>query len=262
MPRLVGVELGLEVLLQGRNLQGAEAVSAGLIDAIVEDGQEVAAAEAWLLSDAAHSIQPWDRKGCLSPSHSEYAAVIERHRQRELTRMLGHEPAPLAILDCVELGLMQPLDGAIRSEMAVFARLIQRPEPRNMIRTMFLNKQAWEKAKRAGEIAPELEHAEQQIRSAVRACVERAPELARAGFLGGGDRTVAQLRVGDDYWLLAEPTLAREAADLAANCAAITSSLTSDQCDQLDYRLAADAVVPAYLGGVTGLSVLTANILR
>ena len=262
MPRLVGVELGLEVLLQGRNLQGAEAVSAGLIDAIVEDGQEVAAAEAWLLSEAAHSIQPWDRQRCLPPSHGEYAAVIERHRQRELTRMLGHEPAPLAILDCVELGLMQPLDGAIRSEMAVFARLIQRPEPRNMIRTMFLNKQAWERAKRAGEIAPELEHADQQIRSAVRACVERTPELARAGFLDGGDVMIAQHRAGEDYWLVGKPALAREIADLAANCAEITAYLTSAQRDQLDYRLAADAVVPAYLGGVTGLSVLAADMLK
>ena len=44
----------------------------------------------------------------------------------------------LVILDCGELGPMQSLDGAIRSEMVVFVRLIQRPVPRKMIRTMFL----------------------------------------------------------------------------------------------------------------------------
>src|SRR3546814_8987840 len=52
----------------------------------------------------------------------------------------GYYPAPIAILDCIEFGLPQCFDGAIRSEVAIFAHLIQRPEPRNMIQTLFLGK--------------------------------------------------------------------------------------------------------------------------
>ena len=44
MPRLVGVEAGLEVLLLGRTYQGQDAVAAGLVGEIVEEGEEVAAA--------------------------------------------------------------------------------------------------------------------------------------------------------------------------------------------------------------------------
>src|SRR3546814_15070866 len=52
----------------------------------------------------------------------------------------GYYPAPVAILDCIEFGLPQCFDGAIRSEMAIFSHLIQRPAPRNMIQTLFLGK--------------------------------------------------------------------------------------------------------------------------
>ena len=146
MPRLVGVEQGLQVLVQARTYSGQQAIDAGLVHALVPAGEEVAAAEAWLLSNHAHAIQPWDRDDRQPLVHADYAGTLATHRDRELVRMLGHEPAPLAILDCLELGLMQPMDGAIRSEMSVFAALIQRPEPRNMIRTLFLGKQAYDKA--------------------------------------------------------------------------------------------------------------------
>lgn len=175
MPRLVGPELGAEILLRGRTLDGEAALVAGLADQLVDDGDEIAAAEAWLLSDKAHAEQPWDRPGGCSLVHADVADLLSRHRQREMARMQGHEPAPLAILDCLELGLIQPLDGAIRSEMAVFARLIQRREPRNMIRTLFLGKQACNKAERAGGLHPTVIAAAQRIAEAA----AREAELAK-----------------------------------------------------------------------------------
>jgi 3-hydroxyacyl-CoA dehydrogenase/enoyl-CoA hydratase/3-hydroxybutyryl-CoA epimerase len=253
MPRLVGVETGLEILLQGRNLQGHDAVDAGLVHAVVDEGREICAAEAWLLSDAAHCIQPWDRPGHCPLAHGDYAAVVEAHRTRELTRMLGHEPAPLAILECVELGLMQPLDGAIRSEMSVFARLIQRPEPRNMIRTMFLGKQAWDKARRDGAVDPEVERVEAQVNAIISDACNHFPELRRAGFLGGEGAAIAQSRMGDDYWLAGNPVVSEAVKQLATDCAQIADQLSSVQQLQLDHRLAAQKIVPAYLGALSGL---------
>lgn len=254
MPRLVGVELGLEVLLLGRNLGGQAAVGAGLIDAVVEEGREVAAAEAWLLSPAASAVQPWDRPGEFPPGHSIYAAIIAANRAREIARMLGHEPAPLAILDCVELGLMQPIDGAIRSEMAVFARLIQRPEPRNMIRTMFLGKQATDKARRKGGIDAEVEVELAHAVAAIEAAVAEEPALQMAGFLGGmGVTAPVQSGAGEHYWFRSQPALRAAIGAMAAQLAPRVANFPEDRLLQLDHLVCAQGTIPAYLGGLSGL---------
>ena len=145
LPRLIGVTASLPILLDGARLSGAAAKAAGLVDELAAPGDEVAAAEAWLLSDP-QPVQPWDRAGWTSPSGPQIPAA--RARVSRETR--GRYLAPIAILDCLEFGLPQSFDGAIRSEMAIFAHLIQRPEPRNMIQTLFLGKTDYDRAARAG----------------------------------------------------------------------------------------------------------------
>ena len=221
MPRLVGVALGLEVLLLGRTLSGEEAREAGLVHAVVAEGEEIAAAEEWLLSDRAHAVQPWD--DAVQPlAHAAYADAIAAHRTREMARMLGQEPAPLAILDCVEFGLMQPIDGAIRAEMSVFARLIQRPEPRNMIRTMFLGKQAYDKASREGTLSPAVIVASEAITRLVVSAMPAHPDLTTA--LG---------------------SLAPEIGQIAAK-------LSPAEMLQLDHAVTLSGAIPAYAGGASG----------
>lgn len=254
MPRIVGVALGLEVLLLGRTLQGQAALDAGLVDQVVAEGDEVAAAEAWLLSPAATAVQPWDRPGSLPPAHADFAEAIEGYRVRELARMLGHEPAPLAILDCVELGLMQPIDGAIRSEMSVFARLIQRREARNMIRTMFLGKQAYDKAIRGEGLTDGVAAAAEAILALSRAEVALCPALRSALFdPRGHGLSPVQHRVADDFWLDSQPDLRSAVGRLAGKVASVIRGLEGDALLQLDHACTRNGAIPAYLGGATGL---------
>ncbi|MDE2596537.1 MAG: enoyl-CoA hydratase/isomerase family protein [Sphingomonadales bacterium] len=260
MPRLVGIDLGLEILLLGRNLQGQAARDAGLVDELAEEGAEVAAAEAWLLSGDAHSIQPWDRADAVPLDHAACSAPLTAHRARELARMLGHEPAPLAILDCVELGLMQPIDGAIRSEMSVFSALIQRPEPRNMIRTMFLGKQAWDKAERAGKIPPEVEAAAAAILQCSAAAVASCPQLRCAGFSADGKQAEpVQQRAGRDYWFLSQPRIKARIAALAQETSRLIEPLSDVARLQLDHACVRNGALPAYLGGATGIVELASS---
>jgi 3-hydroxyacyl-CoA dehydrogenase/enoyl-CoA hydratase/3-hydroxybutyryl-CoA epimerase len=260
MPRLVGVEAGLEVLLLGRTFAGEEAVAAGLVHALVEEGEEVRAAEAWLLSSEAHALQPWDRADAQPLPHAAYADTIAAHRTRELARMLGHEPAPLAILDCVEFGLMQPMDRAIRAEMSVFARLIQRAEPRNMIRMMFLGKQAYDKAQRDGEFGSAVAGAATAIAEAIEAARLKVPDLALAG-LGGfaAGHAAVQTRPAAGYWLETQPELLEALSEPAQLCASHCAKLGETERLQLDHAVARSGAIPAYLGGATGLIALLAQ---
>lgn len=255
MPRLVGIEAGLEVLLLGRNLQGQEAVDLGLVHELVDEGHEIAAAEAWLLSDAAHAVQPWDAPDAAPARHADIADAITAHRTRELARMQGHEPAPLAILDCVELGFIQPIDGAIRAEMSVFAHLIQRREARNMIRTMFLGKQAFDKAARDGGLAKPVTAAAAAIAAAVEAALAKAPDLALAGFGAASGAPVRQ-RTGPGYWLDARADLRTALGPVAAQCAHAIATLDESECLQLDHAVVRNRAIPAYLGGASGIAAL------
>lgn len=253
--RLLGVEAGLEVLLKGRNYAGQEAVDVGLVHRLVPEGQEVAAAEAWLLSSDASCIQPWDHADHVPATHADYAAVIERHRALELAQMLGHIPAPLAILDCVELGLMQPMDGAIRAEMSVFSGLITRREPRNMIRASFLGKQAFDKARKADAIPTAAQDAATRAKDAVATALAAHPALAKAGFAKG--IPPVQSRVARGYWAEGSGEGAAEArkglAALKSALAPIAAELSDDERLIFDHMLVREGTVPAYLGGSYGI---------
>src|SRR6516165_159578 len=137
LPRLIGTQAAMPVLLEGARIGGPAAIAAGLANELVAPGKEVAAAERWVLSRPP-ATQPWDRLDWRVSDMPHLSAIVGKSRTKILAETLGHYPAPLAILDCVEEGFPQSFDAAIRTEMKIFAQLIQRREPRNMIRTFFL----------------------------------------------------------------------------------------------------------------------------
>src|ERR1700675_27924 len=59
LPRLAGIEKAFPILLEGARLSGQAAVASGVIDQLVPAGEEVAAAERWVLSHPWGS-QTWD----------------------------------------------------------------------------------------------------------------------------------------------------------------------------------------------------------
>lgn len=256
MTRLVGVDIGLEVLLHGRTFSGQEALQVGVANRLVPEGEEVAAAEEWLLSAEATALQPWDQDDYRPLAHADYAAAIERHRTAELARMLGHEPAPLSILECVELGMMQHMDGAIRSEMAVFAALIQRREPRNMIRASFLGKQAFDKARRAEAIPQAAKDAAAKVGEVVTSALAASPVLSKAGFGTVNDQPV-QHSIGRGYWLESGAADSAEASSAVAGLKTaikpIAEGLGEDERLIFDHMLVREGIVPAYLGGSYGI---------
>ena len=153
LPRLIGIEAALPILLEGARLSGEAALDAGLVDALATRGDEVAKAVRWLLNDPeADGLQRWDRSGWLELRAQHVSTDLAPARAKVLAATRGHYPAPIAILDCLEFGLPQCFDGAIRSEMAIFSHLIQRPEPRNMIQTLFLGKTDYDRATRRGDM--------------------------------------------------------------------------------------------------------------
>jgi 3-hydroxyacyl-CoA dehydrogenase/enoyl-CoA hydratase/3-hydroxybutyryl-CoA epimerase len=253
LPRLIGAAAALPILLEGVRLAGYAALESGLVDELVPAGEEVAAAERWLAA-AADVRQPWDRPDWRAASCADIHAVIDPVRQKVIDETLGHYPAPLAILDCVEFGLPQCFDGAIRSEMAIFANLIQRAEPRNMIRSLFLGKNDYERLAKRTQLPPFIADVVEVVRAVLGAHAEDAGALATAGFLVGTARpTPARTHAGHGYWLDESGAGQRQAQlaleEISANLESFAAALSADEQRLADYAAIRNAGYPAYLGG-------------
>jgi len=260
LPRLIGVEAALPVLLDGARIGGAAAIAAGLADALVAPGEEVAAAERWVLSRPP-AAQPWDRPDWRAGDAERFAAQIRQRRASVLAETLGHYPAPLAILDCIEQGFPQRFDDAIRTEMNIFAKLIQRREPRNMIRTLFLGRLDHERLKKNG-MSSKVVDAVAAVSRVLGVLSERGEELsqsfARAGFrVEEAQKPVFDGRIsGSSYWFDDEPKtwgkeLLRVRLAEAEDAAAVwRSQLDETERRAADYLLVTKEGFPAYLGGL------------
>lgn len=257
LPRLIGIERALPILLDGARLTGEAALASGLVDALVAPGEEITAAEQWLLSTTTTPQQPWDRPDWVALSPSEISRALNSAREQVLAATLGHYPAPLAILDCVEFGLPQCFDGAIRSEMAIFAHLIQRPEARNMIQTMFLGRTDFDRFKKSGAQPTFVSEYVAAARAAFESASVDPAVLSAMGFTRPGLPTVAPLRrqTLPGYWLNGndDDPRRRPALELvrriSAAIAPVAKGLTPEQLRLADYAVVRELGYPAYLGG-------------
>jgi 3-hydroxyacyl-CoA dehydrogenase/enoyl-CoA hydratase/3-hydroxybutyryl-CoA epimerase len=252
LPRLVGVEAAMPALLDGKRFSGETAVAAGIAHRIVKAGEEIAAAEGWLLASP-EPIQPWDRADWVAASPASVSAAVEPVRRAALKSSLGHYPAVFAILDCVEFGLPQSLEGGIRSEMTSFVHLVLRPEPRAMIQTMFLGRVDYERLERKGQLPDLVEKTIAAVRSELDLSRRHADALAAAGFTGFGDAEPARVRLAPGRWIDGDDTRALTARGVLARVAEAVGPLSQGRSDAdlriADYAAVRQAGYPAYLGG-------------
>ncbi len=149
LPRLIGMEKSLPLLLQGTHVSPEKAFELGMVNELVDPGKEVEAACRWII-EKGDPVQPWDVKGFRFPGG---AGLM--HPSSIQTLMVGtallqkttnhNYPAPIAIMSCVYEGSVLPMDKALQVESKYFVSLLVDPVSRNMIRTLFINKGAADK---------------------------------------------------------------------------------------------------------------------
>ena len=181
LPRLIGIERALPLLLTGRHVAPAEALALGLVDAVVPADELVASARRWVLAHP-EAQQPWDVKGfrvpggtgALAPhANGSFGATVARIRRETQ----DNYPAPLAILSAVYEGTQLPIELGLRIEAQYFGPLLAGPVARNLMRTLFVNRGAAQKLARRPAGVP-------------RQPVQRLGVLG-AGMMGAGIAQVA-----------------------------------------------------------------------
>ena len=123
MPRLIGVEQALDVIVGGKLHPVEQAVALGFVDERVEgDLVETAIARARQLAADGSPL----RRASELEEHLEAARgrpeIFDEFRKKMAKRARGFD-APHACVDCVETTLTMPYAAALKNERAVFNRL-------------------------------------------------------------------------------------------------------------------------------------------
>jgi 3-hydroxyacyl-CoA dehydrogenase/enoyl-CoA hydratase/3-hydroxybutyryl-CoA epimerase len=142
LPRMIGIEKSLPILLEGKPVGPAEALKLGMVDAVVPAGHLIETARQWILKSP-DPVRAWDKKGYRSSGgllNSTIANAMTFAPAAIAAKTQYNYPAPIAILDCIFEGTMMPFDKALRLESKYFAKLLCDPVSRNLIRTTFINK--------------------------------------------------------------------------------------------------------------------------
>jgi 3-hydroxyacyl-CoA dehydrogenase / enoyl-CoA hydratase / 3-hydroxybutyryl-CoA epimerase len=170
-PRLIGLQNAAMMIIQGKSLDPATAKAQGLVHEVVPAADLIANAKVWVKANP-KATAPWDKKdfkfpggaGAMDPRSVQLFVGLNAMAHKESK---GNFDAVKAILSCLYEGSILPFDTALRVESKYFTKLLSGSQAKNMIRTLFINKQAAEKgAGRPKDVPP--------------------VEIKKVGVLGGG----------------------------------------------------------------------------
>lgn len=142
LPRIVGVEAALKLLLDAKSVNAADAQKLKLLDELVGTGEAVAAAKRWILGGG-EAVQPWDRKGAKIPGGAPYSGnvsdMLAMSTALSRKQYFGNYPAVENILSAVYEGTLAPFDAALRIEARYFVKTLRSPQAKAMVRSLFFS---------------------------------------------------------------------------------------------------------------------------
>lgn len=159
LPRMIGIEKALPLLIEGKRLKVEQALKSGLVDELAQDREDlIAKAEQWIFNNP-EAQQTWDLKDFkwpggspISPKMAQLWAVAPAMTNQ---KTYANYPAPLKILAAVHEGSMVDFDTASRIESRYLVSCITSKEAKNMIQSFWFQLNAISKGQqRPKDVAP------------------------------------------------------------------------------------------------------------
>ncbi|GAA3864882.1 3-hydroxyacyl-CoA dehydrogenase NAD-binding domain-containing protein [Celeribacter arenosi] len=156
--RLVGAMAAAPILLEGKMFDPAGAKRAQLVHEVVPADELLTKAKEWVLAATdADIVKPWDVKGWKMPGGAPYHPAGFMTFVGASAMVAGNTygvyPAAKALLSAIYEGAMVPFDTAIKIEARWFTNVLMNPSSSNMIRSLFINKEALEKGANRPDVA-------------------------------------------------------------------------------------------------------------
>ena len=174
LPRRVGLIAALDMILQGKGVDGRKALAIGLADALLPDAGFAGYAREFARSKIGAPLPRRGPKGLrgvvVDANPVGRAFALKQARKRTLARTHGHYPALLRALDVVGRGLARGEGEGYDAETRAIGELAVSPTTKNLIHVFRLIEQS--KKSGADDSAPPPE--------------VRRPAVVGAGVMGGG----------------------------------------------------------------------------
>jgi 3-hydroxyacyl-CoA dehydrogenase/enoyl-CoA hydratase/3-hydroxybutyryl-CoA epimerase len=143
LPRVVGLQAALDMILTGRSIRAKRALQMGLVDEMVHPAilRDIAL-------DRVRGLAAGTRKPSRTPVRGATSLLLEHNplgrgivfkkaRESVMQKTHGHYPAPLAALDAVHAGYTRGLEGGLREEARLFGEMAVTAVSRQLVFLFF-----------------------------------------------------------------------------------------------------------------------------
>lgn len=146
LPRLIGIPAALDLMLTGKHLNAQKARRLGLVDDVAP--ATILLPSAIALAKKLRSTRPVRNNASLFSVKGLTKLVLEDNplgrrilfqqaREQVMGKTRGHYPAPLRIIDCVEIGASRGLKKGLEAEALGFGELAVTPQARQLMHLYF-----------------------------------------------------------------------------------------------------------------------------
>jgi 3-hydroxyacyl-CoA dehydrogenase/enoyl-CoA hydratase/3-hydroxybutyryl-CoA epimerase len=182
LPRLVGLQKALDMILTGKQLRAAQAKKAGLVDEVVANSILLEAAVKRALKGKPQRGQPKLNLVGTALERTPFGRNIlfSQARKQTLQKTQGNYPAPLKILDVIKTGVDSGMQAGLAAEAKAFGELCMTKESA-ALRSLFFATTQMKKESGAGDTKPN------KVRKAA---------VLGGGLMGGGIANVTATKAG------------------------------------------------------------------
>jgi len=139
LPRLVGLQTGLELILTSKSVKGTKAHSLGLVDEVAETPQKLLALAKSVALDLASGKRKrqrtLDREDRLEPQ--DIAKMILGIAREQTKKRAPHVQHPLLCIDAIEAGVLKGGKHGLKAETAAFNEAAQLPAHKALVNIFF-----------------------------------------------------------------------------------------------------------------------------